>query len=256
MYYEPSTISYQLNTMQQRSPKQLAKFFKYILGRRPDEFGLVTDKDGFVKIKDLLKATNEEDGLKYVRRSHIKEIIITRPNHGLEIADNLIRAVNREHLPKRTFAFDPPKLLYTCVRKKAYPYVLDKGIMPTGFSKVILSSDRVLAERMGRRSDHDAVLLTVQVNHSEDKGVVFLQAGEFLFLADYIPTDCFSGPPLPKELREPRKVDKSKKEPAKTPAGSFFLDLNQDEHPATPGARQKKKNKKHKQRRQRPPWRR
>ena len=38
---------------QQRSPKQLAKFLNYVLGRRPDEFGLVMDKDGFVKIKDL-----------------------------------------------------------------------------------------------------------------------------------------------------------------------------------------------------------
>jgi len=241
---------------QKGSPKQLAKFLNYALGRRPDEFGLVTDKEGFVKIKELIKATNEEEGLKYVRRSHIDEIMITLPNHGLEIAENLIRTQNREHLPKRTFALDPPKLLYTCVRKKAYPYVLDKGIKPTGFSKVILSSHRDLAERMGRRSDHSAVLLTVQVNRSEEKGVVFFQAGAPLFLADFIPPGCFSGPPLPKELPDTRKADKPPKEPAKMPAGSFFLDLNKTERPATPGASQKKRDKKHKQRRERPPWRR
>ncbi len=242
--------------MQQRSPKQLAKFFNYVLSRRPDEFGLVTDKEGFVKIKDLLKATNEEEGLKHVRRFHINEIMITLPSHGLEVTDNLIRAINRKHLPKQSFALDPPKLLYTGVREKAYPYVLDKGIMPTGFSKVILSSNRDMAERMGRRSDHAAVLLTVQVSHSEEKGVTFFQAGETLFLADFIPTGCFSGPPLPKEKPEPRKGDKSKKEPAKMPAGSFFLDLNKNEHPATPGARKKMRMKKQKQRRERPPWRR
>jgi RNA:NAD 2'-phosphotransferase (TPT1/KptA family) len=145
----------------QRSPKQLAKFLNYVLGRRPDEFGLVTDKEGFVKIKDLIKATGEEEGLKYVRRAHINEVMLTLPNHGLEIADKLIRAQNREHLPKQSFALDPPKLLYTCVRKKAYPHVLDKGIRPTGFSKVILSSNRDLAERMGRRSDHDAAFQPV-----------------------------------------------------------------------------------------------
>ena len=241
--------------MMQRSTKQLAKFFNYVLGRRPDEFGLVTDKEGFVKIKDLLKAINEEEGLKNVRRPQINEIMITLPDHGLEVADDLIRAINREHLPKLTFALDPPKLLYTCVRKKAYPHVLDKGIMPTGFSKVILSSNRDLAERMGRRSDHAAVLLTVQVNHSEDQGVVFFQAGESIFLADYIPPDCFSGPALPKEPPAPRKTDRSKKEPAKMPAGSFFLDLDKKEDPTTPGARQKKRDKTHKQRRERPPWR-
>ena len=242
--------------MQQQSPKQLAKFLNYVLSRKPDEFGLVTDKEGFVKIKELIKATIEEEGLKYVRRSHINEIMITLPNHGLEVAENLIRAINREHLPKQSFALDPPKLLYTCVREKAYPYVLDNGIMPTGFSKVILSSNRDLAQRMGRRSDHGAVLLTVQVNQSEVKGVVFFTAGESLFLADYIPPDCFSGPPLPKDLPDTRKADKPQKEPAKIPAGSFFLDLNKKDRPLTPGAGQKKSNKKQKQRRERPPWRR
>lgn len=241
---------------QKGSPKQLAKFLTYVLGRRPDEFGLVTDKEGYVKIKELIKAANEEEGLKYVRRSHINEIMITLPNHGLEVAENLIRAQNREHLPKQSFALNPPKLLYTCVRKKAYPYVLDKGIMPTNFSKIILSSNRGMAERMGRRSDRAAVLLTVQVSQSEDKGVVFFQAGDSIFMAEYIPPGCFSGPPLPKELPETRKADKSKAKPAQAPAGSFFLELDKKEHPATPGTRQKRRNKKNKPRRERPPWRR
>ena len=242
--------------MQKQSPKQLAKFLNYALSRRPDEFGLVTDKEGFVKIKELIKATIEEEGLKYVRRSHINEIMITLPNHGLEVAENLIRAINREHLPKQSFALDPPKLLYTCVREKAYPYVLDKGIMPTGFSKVILSSNRDLAQRMGRRSDHGAVLLTVQVNQSEVKGVVFFTAGESLFLADYIPPDCFSGPPLPKDLPDTRKADKPQKEPAKMPAGSFFIDLEEKMHPSKSAPTHKKRTKKNKPSRERPPWRR
>ena len=241
---------------QKGSPKQLAKFLNYVLGRRPDEFGLVTDKEGFVKIKDLIKATSEEEGLKYVRRANINEIMLTLPNHGLEVADPLIRAQNREHLPKQSFALDPPKLLYTCVRKKAYPHVLKKGIRPTGFSKVILSSKNDLAQRMGRRSDHDAVLLTVQVGQSEDKGVVFFQAGEAIFMAEYIPPGCFSGPPLPKELPDTRKADKLPKQGPKMPAGSFALDLNKKEHPATTGTGPKNRNKKQKQRRERPPWRR
>jgi putative RNA 2'-phosphotransferase len=242
--------------MQQRSAKQLAKFFNYVLGRRPDEFGLVTDRDGFVKIKDLIKATNEEDGLKYVRRAHINEIMLTLPNHGLEISDTLIRAQNRKHLPKQSFALAPPKLLYTCVRKKAYPHVLTEGIRPTGYSNVILSANRDLALRMGRRSDHDAVLLTVLVSKSEDEGVVFFQAGESIYMAEDIPPGCFSGPPLPRELPDARKTDKSKREPTPTPAGSFLLDLDKKDRPATQGARQKKRHKKNKPLRERPPWRR
>jgi putative RNA 2'-phosphotransferase len=240
----------------QHSPKQLAKFLKYVLGRRPDEFGLVTDTEGYVKIKELIKATSEEDGLGYVRRSHIDEILIALPNHGLEVKENLIRVRDREHLPKRTFALDPPKLLYTCIRKKAYPFVLNRGIKPTGFAKIVLSSRRDLARRMGRRRDHSAVLLTVQVGQAEDKGVVFLKAGEALFLADFIPPDCFSGPPLPKDQPDTRRADKPLKEAPRMPAGSFLLDLNHTEKPAAHDGRQKKRNKRHKPRRERPPWRR
>ena len=113
-----------------------------------------------------------------------------------------------------------------------------------------------MAERMGRRSDHAAVLLTVQVSHAEDKGVVFFQAGESIYMAEYVPPGCFSGPPLPKEQAEARKTDKSKTEPAQTLAGSFFMDLEKKEKQAAPGSKQKRRNKKNKPKRERPPWRR
>jgi len=64
----------------------------YILARRPDEFGLVTDKEGFIKVKDLLKALSEEEGLSYVRRAHLDEILITLPDPSFEIVGNTIRA--------------------------------------------------------------------------------------------------------------------------------------------------------------------
>ena len=108
---------------------------------------------------------------------------------------------------------------------------------------------------MGQRSDHSAVLLTVQVSHSEDNGVVFFKAGESLFLADFITPGCFSGPPLPKDQPDTRRADKPLKEAPRMPAGSFLLDPNKTANPAAPDARQKKRNKKHKPRRERPPWR-
>ena len=118
----------------QRSPKQLAKFIDYILRRRPDEFGLVTDEEGFIRIKELLKAVNEEEGFRYVRRSHLDEIMLCVPDHAFEMADNRIRSKFRDQLPQHTYAKDPPKLLYTCVRRKAYPHVAEKGIQPPAFS--------------------------------------------------------------------------------------------------------------------------
>ncbi|NNL78746.1 MAG: hypothetical protein HKO68_20630 [Desulfobacterales bacterium] len=241
---------------QQRSPIRLAKFIDYILSRRPDEFGLVTNNEGFVKIKELLKAVNEEEGLKYVRRSHINEILITLPEPSFELADNLIRAKHRDQLPKHAPAVAPPKLLYTCVRKKAHPFVMDKGIWPTSYSQVILSSNRDLATRIGKRADQSAVLLTVQVIKANDKGVVFIQAGESIFLSDFIPSDCFTGPPLPKEKPVTKKEAKQETPQMHAPAGSFFIDLAENVNPKTSETKSKRRVKKNKPRRERPPWRR
>ncbi|MCP4624721.1 MAG: hypothetical protein GY850_14510 [bacterium] len=250
----------------QRSPRQLAKLFDYILSRRPDEFGLVTDADGYIKIKELLKAINEEDGLGYVRLAHLNEVMLTVPDHSFEISDTLIRSKIRDGLPQHDYAMDPPKLLYTCVRRKAYPHVHEKGIRPGAYSRVILSSNREMAERMGRRIDHSAVLLTIQVHQSMDRGVAFFQAGEHLFLAEFVPVQCFTGPPLPKEKPvTPKPENQSARQPHR-PAGGYFIDLAEKSDTRVPkskrqglepgGKKPDKHQKKFKRKRERPPWRR
>jgi len=239
-----------------KEPRQLAKLMDYILSRRPDEFGLVADADGYVKIKDLIKAITEEEGWRYVRRSHIDEVIITLTDPGFEICGTCIRATQRQHLPQHCNVADPPSLLYACIRPKAYPGVALTGIRPSSHSQVILSSRRDLCERIGRRIDPGPVILTIQVQNSVKKGVVYRQAGEHLFLADFIPPDCFTGPRLPKEKTPPPAADKPEKPEAWKPPGSFFIDLDEKSDSTPSGARHRKGIKKQKRRRERPPWRR
>ena len=249
-----------------KSIQILAKFIAYILERRPDEFGLVIDSEGYIKIKELLKALNEEKGFGHVRRSHLNEILYSIANPPFEIDENRIRAKHREHLPRPDVARDLPKLLYTYIRRKAHPYGVNKGIYPSGYKQVVLSAKRDLAERMGRRSDPEPVILTVHVQKSLDNGVRFYQAGRLLFLADSIPPDCFSGPPLPKE--KPEKLKQRHPHSAEQPAaaGSFLVDLDNAGSQQTFGGKSKKKErdwkgknkqlKKQKRKRERPPWRR
>jgi putative RNA 2'-phosphotransferase len=249
----------------QRSPKQLVKFIDYILSRRPDEFGLVLDPEGFVKIKELLKAVNEEDGYRYVRRAHLNEIMLTVPNHCFEISGNLIRSQKRDQLPQPDYAMNPPKLLYTCVRQKAYPHVHGKGIRPTGYSRVVLSSTPEMAQRIGKRFDPAPALLTVQVQSSMDRGVVFFQSGEHLFLSDFIPAECFSGPPLPKEKPDPKRPEPEATRRQTETAGSYFIDAkdrlevtvpkSKRGGPAPEAGKSGKRGKKFKRKRERPPWR-
>ena len=249
-----------------RNLEQLAKFISYILGRNPAEFGLVPDSDGFVKIKEFLKVFAEEEGLKYVRRSNINEILITLPNPPVEIMGNHIRAKHRHAMPKNTPAQNLPKLLYTCERRKAYPGVLENGIRPMGFSHVILSSEPEMAERIGRRKDPMPVQLVVQTEMSLDKGITFYDAGETLYLAESIQPGCFTGPPLPKQKEPPAKKDAVDAPELDRMPGSFILEIKEknayekpSQHKKKPKAaawkKETKKNKKQKQKRERPPWR-
>lgn len=211
-----------------RSLKKLANLILYILERRPDEFGLVPDNEGYVKIKSLLRVVNEEEGFKYVRPFHIDDILSSLPDFQIEIKDSLIRAKNINNLPERIMAVNPPKLLYTCVRKKAYAFVLENGINPVGGEKAVLSSTVEMAERIGKRFDQAPVLLTVHVRKALDGGVVFYSSGE-LYCSDHIPPSCFTGPPLPKQKEEPKPAEKQMESAPKTMPGSYILNIEPDE---------------------------
>jgi putative RNA 2'-phosphotransferase len=249
-----------------RSLEQLAKIISYILGRNPAEFGLVPDSDGFVKIKEFLKALSEEEGLKCVRTSNINEILITLPDPPIEIKGNHIRAKHRLAMPTNIPAQNLPKLLYTCVRRKAYPSVLENGIRPMGFSHVILSSEPDMAERMGKRKDSMPIQLVIQTEISLNKGITFYEAGETLYLAESIQPGCFTGPPLPKQKEPAAKRDVVDEPELDRMPGSFMLKLkgkdaldktsqHKNKQKSADWKKESKKGKKQKRKRERPPWR-
>jgi len=216
----------------QKSPELLAKFLDYVLGRNPWEFGLVPDENGYVKIKELIKAINDEEGWRYVRKALIDEILLTIDHPPIEIDGNLIRAKNRKDLPKPEKCYEPPKLLYTFVRKKAHSFTLENGVKPLGGRPfVILFSDKDMAERVGKRYDRSCIIITVQTRKCMDIGILFARFGENTFLAPFIPKNGFTAPPLPREKPEPAKKKKpDKKEEKQSPKspGSFFLDFSDD----------------------------
>jgi putative RNA 2'-phosphotransferase len=202
-----------------RNPKDLAKMLAYMLGRKPYEFGLVPDAAGYVRVKSLLQALSEEAGWKHVRESHLREVLITVPDPPVEMNEGRIRARQREHLAQPEYEPDPPGLLFHCVRRRAWPHVRERGLGPTAEDRVCLAADQQTALRRGRRIDPDPVLVTVHT--AKAPGVVYFRFGPELFLAEGLPAEALSGPPLPKTKEEPA----APKTPAlpKTP-GSFFLD--------------------------------
>ena len=204
--------------------KRLAKLITYVLGRQPDEFGLIPDSQGYVKIKTLLKAVHEEPRWGYIRLSHLNELAISVQPSPVEINDNRIRATDRSGLPILKRPAQLPKLLFTAIRRRAYPYVSENGIPPGGDGYIVLSTEESMARRLGRRMDNDPVILTIHTGASKAVGITYRQTGSALYICDAIPSGAFSGPPLPKERPTAITSEKSSTpEKPKTP-GSFFPD--------------------------------
>ena len=222
-----------------QSLKKLSRFIATMLGRSPDEFGLIPDRQGFVPVKELLKALTEEEGWRHVRQSHLNEILLSLTAPDFEIMDRQIRATDRSKLPPITRPVDLPKLMYTCVRRKAHSFVLEKGLSAGSGNRIILSTDISMAERIGRRKDRHPVTVTVRVEDCVARGVGFDRCGTILYQADFIPPGCLSAPPLPKEKRPADKEKAKPRSTAPTEAGTFKMDPSRFQMPGQ--STQKKK---------------
>ncbi len=204
--------------------QKLAKMMTYVLGCRPDEFGLVPDADGFVEIKTLLQALHEEEGWRHLRLGNLNELVTTMFPAPVEIHQGRIRAADRSGLPQPVVPETPPKLLYLAIRRRAYATVREKGMRTSPPRRLVLSSDQAMARRLGHRIDNAPVILTVQVAAAMARGSRYRRYGGHLFLTDTLVPGTFSGPALPKE--KPHAENKpAEKEPAaaKTP-GSYYPD--------------------------------
>jgi putative RNA 2'-phosphotransferase len=205
---------------------QLSKFLAYMLGRRPDEFGMVPDTNGYVRVKELLQALHEEQGWRHVRQAHLNEALVVPENPAFEIEGSRIRAVDRSRLPVAAPSEDLPKLLYIAIRSRAYPVALERGLAAMPGQHLILSTDMDMAMRMGRRLDNNPTLLTVQMQTSIKSGTCFQKYGRVLFLADTIHPGTFSGPALPKvkSVVSTSVIDTAAQQ-TKTP-GSYFPEID------------------------------
>ncbi len=203
----------------------------YILAHKPHEFGLVPDAEGFVTYKEFLWAVHEEPGWGYVRRGHINEVLLGNDRALFQPNENGIRALERSwHLDLKNPSKSPPKILFTAVRRRAHPVVMEKGLAATGGKYIVLSSDRDMAERIGRRRDQRPVVLEIAASTAREAGVLFYAFGH-LFLTDQVPARFLKGPPISKKdgkIPERKREEKG----ADFEAGTFVLDLKRDPDPS------------------------
>ena len=213
----------------------LCRFLSYVLARRPDEFGLIPDSDGWIPVKELLQALHEEEGWRYVRQGHINELMMDRGRDVFKLDGGYMKAAERHFSePEPVAPKDLPKLLYTAVRSRAHPVVMEKGLTVPKGRWLVLSASKSMAIRIGRRKDPEAVILEIGAASAGAGGAGFFSFGD-LFLAESLPDECILGPQAPpRPPASPAKTSGPSKEQALpirsgdfTP-GSFTLSPERD----------------------------
>lgn len=204
--------------MSKNNNSKIGKILSYILGVKPDEFSLIPDENGYVKIKELIKALHETSDLKWINKSKITSYGASHENTEIEVNDKLVRAVSREEITRFTIPKKIPGELYTCIKRKSWKHILEKGYFPEN-NEIILSQTRKKALVLGKRIDNNPVLLMVSGTIAEKNGVLFRQFGD-IFIVEYLKKNMYKGPSLEKVL-ETLPVKKTVKEKPEITPGSF-----------------------------------
>jgi putative RNA 2'-phosphotransferase len=198
----------------------------YMLGRRPDESGLVLEEGGWVQIKQLLQTLHEEPGFARVRREDLERLAALTSPPVLEVTGERVRSLNP---PPPELRRDPggplPSSLYLAISPKVHAPVWEEGLKPPPGRELVLARTPEMARRLGKRRAHDPVPVTVAARAAARGGTVFRAYGEELYLtAAAIPREFLTMPGVPKEAPPPKAAAKPK---ASATPGALMFDLPQ-----------------------------
>ena len=225
-----------------KAVKALAKMLAYTLGVDPYEFGLIPDAQGYVKIKELLKAMDEEEGWGHTREAHIKEVCLTISPCPIEMDGKKVRAVDRTRLALPRYGAEVPKELYAAIRQRAWPRVHDRGLDAPEDALIRLTTERAFATRLGKRIDGHPVILTIHTALAEEMGIVFQRAADHLYLAQELPPQTIHGPALPKP-GDPKKKPAKKKPKIIPLPETLAIHIDEDSFTPHPKSLKGKKDK-------------
>ena len=188
----------------QHKETDLVRMLAYALGVAPEEFGLLPDEDGWVPVKELIKALHDEEGWRGVREGMINDAANRIAPDELDLDEGRIRSRTRTP-PRPHYGAEPPPHLFIALRPRAWPQLKTRGLAANPAGPVVLCADEDFAHRLGKRRAPDPVMVTVQAHRASDAGVIFSRLGENLYLCDWIPADCLMGPPVDETQKPPPK---------------------------------------------------
>lgn len=163
---------------------KLSKEISYALRHAPWEYELEMNEEGFVPLEQLLNALEitKEDALKVMEISEKKR---------LELDGDRIRALYGHSIPMHIKKVEgtPPAILYHGTAKRFIDSIKEKGLLPMNRQYVHLSVDVETATAVGKRRDHNPVLLKIDAQKAIADGIKFYIGNDKVWLCDELPIE-------------------------------------------------------------------
>ncbi len=193
-------------------PKTLAKTLTYILVTAPGEFGLFWNPDGTMPWKELYWALQEDEALRFVRESHVREIRYLGIELPFDLDGSVLRWKASRALPPYPLELHLlPRRLYFACRPRQLPRIRENGLEAGARPYLPLTADRQAALRIGRRRDPESVVLEIITDEAARAHVPIYRADHGLYLANSIPARFIHFPLLRREDGTEAVTGKKKK---------------------------------------------
>lgn len=173
--------------MEESKKKNISKSLSYWLRHRPENIGIVLDKEGWTDILELIEKAKTEleftiDELKEVVESNDKQRFSISKD-GSKIRANQGHSVEIKMTFKEIAA---PPVLYHGTVGKFMDSIKKKGLIPGNRHHVHLSKDQETAEKVGSRRG-TPIILKINAMKMQDDGFRFFISENGVYLTDHVP---------------------------------------------------------------------
>lgn len=177
--------------------ERISKALSYLLRHHPEEFNVYLQHGGWADITTVVQGLRTQ--YPEFNETQLQEIVNTDEKHRYEIQGNLVRAVQGHSTPV-TMDYTPslpPSQLFHGTTTRVVPSIRSQGLIALTRQYVHLSPSYETAEQVAkRRKQGVSIILTIETQAAVEKGIVFYEAPNGVWLTVYLPTEFIRFPEL------------------------------------------------------------